>query len=81
MGFPNRIAIATHGYRCGGTPVKTAIATEGYRCLQPVSVIDPFGGGKGHGAVIVEPYERLPSTQDEQLAILAVLAIMECDNG
>ena len=76
MSFPNRIAIATRGYRCGGNPTKTSIATYGYRCLEP-AVDDGLGGGMGHGAVILEPTERIEPESYEEYALLAVLAIQE----
>ena len=81
MSFPSRIGIATRGYRTGqSNPGRICIATYGYRCPEgePPDVVDPFGGGKGHGAVILEPTERRPENlENEQLALLAVLAIDE----
>lgn len=82
MSFPSRIGIATHGYRTGrSNPGKICIATHGYRCPEAVVPGDPFGGGKGHGAFIVEPSKRRREdlTEDEQLALLAVLAIEDCE--
>ncbi len=76
MGFPSRIGIATHGYRRDdGEPGKICIATHGYRCIEPVSAIDPFGGGKGHGVHIQERYEPEPDKNLAELALLAVIAI------
>lgn len=49
MGRPDRIAIATRGYRCGGDPNKVAIATYGYRCQVEVIIIPVKRGGSTAG--------------------------------
>ena len=80
MSFPSRIGIATRGYRTGDSnPGRICIATYGYRCperVPPAPVDDGLGGG--HGAVILEPTRRrIESTEDAELALLAVMAIEE----
>ena len=82
------ISIATGGYigiGPGATdycPLPLAIGSDGYirfEVTPPWPGDDPFGGG--HGAVILEPRRILPKglAEDEQLAILAFLAIDEMD--
>ena len=90
MGQPNKIAIATRGYRCNGKPTKVAIATYGYRCLEPIA--DFGAGGAARGLVEPRrqyktrerPYTRQPlitlppeDVIDAELAVLAVIAIQE----
>lgn len=79
------ISIATGGYigvgPSAGTfcPWDIAIATDGYVRLDvaPAPTPDPFGGG--HGAVIQERRRFVDPglSEDEQLALLAVIAIDE----
>jgi hypothetical protein len=80
VGAPSRIGIATHGYRRGDSnPGKVCIATHGYRCLEPDIVVDdPFGGGMGHGAVILDQIEqRKDLPVDPKYIALAIIAIEE----
>ena len=77
MSNPDRIAISTDGYRCGGNPNRIAIATIGYRCAAIVFDRRDGDGGTGirqaRGGVIVETTARDLPIND--LALLAVIAI------
>lgn len=80
MSTLNPIAIATIGYVCDSVINPIARGTHGYVCLgvTPPTPEDPFGGGMGHGAVILEPQPYIePETKEDEelLAILAVIAI------
>ena len=83
MGAPEKIAIATRGYRCPEfEPEKIAISTYGYRCDVGVAPPDRRDGDGGHGAVILEPSPYQPRREDEaELALLAVLAIEVMEDG
>ena len=77
MSAPDKVAIATHGYRCGERPNRIAIATHGYRCIAVVVDRRDGDGGTGirqaRGGVIVETSARDLPIND--LALLAVIAI------
>ena len=65
MSAPDKVAIATHGYRCRGAPTKTAIATHGYRC--EVAVVVPVKrGGSSMGQPLPQyPPEKLKDLMPE----------------
>lgn len=60
----------------GFCPAPLAIGSHGYIRFD-VDVVDPFGGGKGHGAYIVERPPPEPKKDTTKLAALAVIAIEE----
>ena len=74
----DNIAIATIGYVCESRFVPVTRATHGYVC--PTGISRRRGGGHG-GALRLprQPTETivLPESDDEQLAVLAILAIEE----
>lgn len=77
MSAPEKIAIATEGYRCPEfEPEKVAIATHGYRCEADVPVIDPSQLGGGHGKAIVFPTKREEEREREDVVLLALVAAL-----
>ena len=79
------LSIATGGYIGIGPglndycPLPLAIGSDGYIRFR-VEETDPFGGGMGHGAVILERYpsdDVKETEQDKFFIALAIIAINE----
>jgi len=76
------LSIGTGGYIGIGPgandfcPLPLAIGSDGYIRFEVAPPVDRREGDGGHGAVILEPRKAIPKTsQDDQLAALALLAI------